>query len=86
MKPALAIDQFRTCKVAVLDQTGKFLNTGCAPPRGCSAACQAARTIKNLIEAQHQADRSGNGTAGRGTDEFISEVLKTMGANRLKWW
>jgi len=52
MKPTLAIDPgFRTgCKVAVLDQTGKFLEYQAVFPRAAQQRSQAACTIKNLIE------------------------------------
>jgi uncharacterized protein len=40
---------------------------------------QAANTIKKLIEKHNiELIAIGNGTAGRETDEFVSEVLKTV--------
>jgi uncharacterized protein len=88
MKPTLAIDPgFRTgCKVAVLDQTGKFLEyQNVFPHQAALARSQAARTIKNLIEKHNiELIAIGNGTAGRETDEFISEVLKTMERKPIK--
>jgi uncharacterized protein len=88
MKPTLAIDPgFRTgCKVAVLDHTGKFLEyQPVFPHSSAEQRSQAARTIKNLIE-KHNIEllAIGNGTAGRETDEFISEVLKTMERQPIK--
>lgn len=82
MKPTLAIDPgFRTgCKVAVLDQTGKFLQYQAVfPHQGELERSQAANTIKKLIEKHNiELIAIGNGTAGRETDEFVSEVLKTL--------
>ncbi|WP_250122100.1 Tex family protein [Chroococcidiopsis sp. CCMEE 29] len=88
MKPTLAIDPgFRTgCKVAVLDQTGKFLEYQAVfPHQATEQRTHAARTIKNLIEKYNiQLIAIGNGTAGRETEEFISEVLKTMECKPIK--
>ena len=88
MKPTLAIDPgFRTgCKVAVLDQTGKFLEYQAVfPHQAAEQRSQAARTIKNLIQKHNiELIAIGNGTAGRETDEFIFEVLKTMERKPIK--
>lgn len=82
MKPTLAIDPgFRTgCKVAVLDETGKFLEyQPVFPHQAAEQRNQAARAIKKLIEKHNiQLIAIGNGTAGRETMEFISEVLKAI--------
>lgn len=79
MKPTLAIDPgFRTgCKVAVLDQTGKFLEYQAVfPHQAAEQRVQAARTIRNLIEKYKvELVAIGNGTAGRETEEFVVEVL-----------
>jgi len=82
MKPTLAIDPgFRTgCKVAVLDHTGQFLAYQAVfPHQSERQRTEAARTIKHLIQ-QYAVElvAIGNGTAGRETDEFISEVLATL--------
>ncbi len=82
MKPTLAIDPgFRTgCKVAVLDETGKFLEYQTIFPHQAAAQReQAGKTVKKLIEKyQIQLIAIGNGTASRETDEFVAEVLKTL--------
>jgi protein Tex len=79
MKPTLAIDPgFRTgCKVAVLEQTGKFLEYQAVfPHQALEQRKKAAQTIKNLIEKyQIELIAIGNGTASRETDEFVVEVL-----------
>lgn len=82
MKPTLAIDPgFRTgCKVAVLDQTGKFLEYQAVFPHQAAEQRQkAAQTLKNLIEKYKiELIAIGNGTASRETDEFVLQVLQTM--------
>ncbi|QIZ71214.1 Tex family protein [Oxynema aestuarii] len=81
MKPTLAIDPgFRTgCKVSVLDETGQFLEYQTIfPHTGDRQKVEAAKTISRLI-AQYKIESIaiGNGTAGRETDRFIGDVLKT---------
>ena len=82
MKPTLAIDPgFRTgCKVAVLDQTGKFLEYQAVFPHQAAEQRQkAAQTLRNLIEKYKiELIAIGNGTASRETDEFVLQVLQTM--------
>jgi len=88
MKPTLAIDPgFRTgCKVAVLDQTGKFLEYQAVfPHQAAEQRIGAARTIRNLIEKYKiELIAIGNGTAGRETDAFIAEVLQTVDPQPIK--
>ncbi|NEP10075.1 MAG: RNA-binding transcriptional accessory protein [Symploca sp. SIO2C1] len=88
MKPTLALDPgFRTgCKVAVLDQTGQFLEYQAVFPHQAAAQRQqAADTIKSLIQKyQIELIAIGNGTASRETDEFIGEVLKTVDSKPIK--
>ncbi|MGL5083006.1 MAG: Tex family protein [Microcoleaceae cyanobacterium] len=88
MKPTLAIDPgFRTgCKVATLDHTGKFLEYQTIfPHQSTHERAQAAKTLKTLI-ATHQIEliAIGNGTAGRETDEFVTEVLQTLEHKPIK--
>ncbi|ARV61270.1 RNA-binding transcriptional accessory protein [Nostocales cyanobacterium HT-58-2] len=88
MKPTLAIDPgFRTgCKVAVLDQTGKFLEYQAVfPHQAAEQRLKAAQTLKNLIE-KHKIEliAIGNGTASRETDEFVLEVLQAMERKPIK--
>ncbi|OCQ94460.1 RNA-binding transcriptional accessory protein [Nostoc sp. MBR 210] len=82
MKPTLAIDPgFRTgCKVAVLDETGKFLEYQAVfPHQAAEQRTKAAQTIKNLLEKyQIELIAIGNGTASRETDEFVTQVLQTL--------
>jgi len=88
MKPTLAIDPgIRTgCKVAVLDETAKFLEYQTIFPFQAQAQRQkAAEAIKNLIAKYNiELIAIGNGTASRETDEFISDILKTMERQPIK--
>ena len=88
MKPTLAIDPgFRTgCKVAVLSETGKFLEyQAIFPHTGAEKRAQAASIIQNLIrEYQIELIAIGNGTASRETEEFILEVLKDLDRKPVK--
>jgi len=88
MKPTLAIDPgFRTgCKVAVLDQTGKFLEYQTIFPHQAAAQRQqSAQTLKRLIETyQIELIAIGNGTASRETDEFVAELLKDLERKPIK--
>ncbi|MBF2067424.1 MAG: RNA-binding transcriptional accessory protein [Calothrix sp. C42_A2020_038] len=88
MKPTMAVDPgFRTgCKVAILDQTGKFLEyQAIFPHTGVDARLKAAQSVKNLVEKYKiELIAIGNGTASRETDEFIAEVLKTIERKPIK--
>lgn len=72
---------FRTgCKVAVVDGTGKFLESRTifpTPPRNDITG--AAATLQDLI-SRHNAQliAIGNGTASRETDAFVSSLLKDL--------
>jgi uncharacterized protein len=88
MKPTIAIDPgFRTgCKVAVIDNTGKFLEyQAIFPHSGASQRNQASQAIEKLINKYSiQLIAIGNGTAGRETDEFITEVLEKLESKPVK--
>lgn len=88
MKPTLAIDPgFRTgCKVAVLDQTGKFLEYQAVfPHQAAEQRAKAAQTVKNLIEKYKiELIAIGNGTASRETEEFVTQVLETIERKPVK--
>ena len=80
-KRVLAIDPgIRTgCKVAMLDETGKFLiNTVIYPMQ---RTAEAQEVIARLVEKfKPDAIAVGNGTAGRETEAFARNVLKLIGA------
>ncbi|MFB2837423.1 Tex family protein [Floridanema evergladense] len=88
MKPTLAIDPgFRTgCKVAVLSETGKFLEyQAIFPHQSAAQRTQAANTLKSLIQKYNiELIAIGNGTASRETDEFVAEVLKDSDRQPIK--
>jgi uncharacterized protein len=88
MKPTMAIDPgFRTgCKVAILDETGKFLEYQAVFPHQAAEQRQkAAQTIKKLLEKyQVQLIAIGNGTASRETEEFVAEVLPNIAHKPVK--
>ncbi|MFM7405459.1 MAG: Tex family protein [Cuspidothrix sp.] len=88
MKPTMAIDPgFRTgCKVAILDETGKFLEYQAVFPHQAAEQRQkAAQTIKKLLEKyQVQLIAIGNGTASRETEEFVAEVLPNIDHKPVK--
>ncbi len=73
---------YRTgCKVAVIDSTGKVLDTNivyCTP--GPKTNIEASkRTIRSLIEKHNVTTISiGNGTASRETESFVAELLKEI--------
>ncbi|MBL1174954.1 Tex family protein [Pantanalinema sp. GBBB05] len=82
MKPTLGIDPgFRTgCKVAALSETGKFLEYQAIFPHQSEAQRQqAAQTLIKLIQ-KHKIEliAIGNGTAGRETDAFVTQVLQAL--------
>ncbi|MBF2015700.1 MAG: RNA-binding transcriptional accessory protein [Rivularia sp. T60_A2020_040] len=88
MKPAIAIDPgFRTgCKVAILDETGKFLEYQAVfPHTGAGKRSEAVKTLQNLIEKYNvELIAIGNGTASRETDEFVAEVMENMQRKPIK--
>lgn len=86
IKPTLAVDPgLRTgCKVAVLNETGKFLEYQTIFPHTGQRE-KAAEIIKSLIQKYKiELIAIGNGTASRETDEFIGEVLKTSDRKPIK--
>ncbi len=74
---------YRTgCKVAVVDRTGKVLDTGVIYVTHSEAQRNQAKTlIKNLI-AKHSVNciSIGNGTASKETEIFAAEVLHEINA------
>ena len=81
-KIALGLDPgYRTgCKVAVVDGTGKVLDTNVIyPTHGEARAKQNAKVLKGMIE-KNKVDiiAIGNGTASKETEMFTADVLKTI--------
>lgn len=72
---------YRTgCKVAVVDETGKVLDTAviyCAPPH--SKTEEAKSIIKSLVKKHNvKMFAIGNGTASHETEVFAAEVIKEL--------
>ncbi len=69
------------CKTAVVDKTGKVLDTAVVYPTTKSnfKIEEAARIIKKMVE-KYRVDviAIGNGTASRESELFIADVLKTV--------
>lgn len=88
MKPTLAIDPgFRTgCKVSVLSETGKFCEYHTIFPHQAAGQRQeAAKKVKQLIDKYKiELIAIGNGTAGRETDEFITEIIAKLDPKPIK--
>ena len=83
----LALDPgIRTgCKVAVVDETGKFLEHSVIyPHQPKNDVVGAARILKALIARHHVGAISiGNGTASRETDAFVRQFLKDEGVENV---
>lgn len=81
-KVVLALDPaFRTgCKIAVIDETGKPLETAViypTPPQNKKA--EAEKTLRKLIETYNvELISIGNGTASRESEQFVAEMLKNL--------
>ena len=81
-KVAMGLDPgYRTgCKVAVVDETGKVLDTAviyCAPPH--SKIEEAKKTIKDLVKRYGvQMFAIGNGTASHETEVFAADVIREL--------
>ncbi len=72
---------YRTgCKVAVVDSTGRVLDTGVIYPTHSQTKIDEAKVfIKKLIKKHDvKAIAIGNGTASRETEAFAAEVLKEL--------
>ncbi len=82
-KTVLGLDPgYRTgCKVAVVDHTGKVLDTGVIYITHSEAQKEAAKvTIKSLINKHNVNTVSiGNGTASKETEIFTADLLKEIG-------
>ena len=67
------------CKLAVVDRTGKVLDTAVIYPTMKNRVEDATRVIKRLV-TRHGVDviAIGNGTASRESEVFIADILKSM--------
>src|SRR5271155_3256539 len=73
------------CKIAVVDDTGKFLGHDVIYPfQPKNDVAGAERTLKALItKFQVRAIAIGNGTASRETDAFVRDFLKKEGLSSI---
>lgn len=69
------------CKLAVVDETGKVLDTAVVyPVPEFKKVEQAKAKVKDLIRRHHvQIIAIGNGTAGKETEIFAAEVIRELG-------
>ena len=67
------------CKLAVVDRTGKVLDTAVIYPTMKNRVDDAARTLKRLVRV-HNVDvvAIGNGTASRESEVFVADCLRQM--------
>lgn len=81
-KIVMALDPaFRTgCKVAVIDQTGKTLDTAVVYPTPPQNKIAEAKKILTALIEKHQVDIIciGNGTASRETEAFTVDMIKEL--------
>ncbi|WP_119326201.1 Tex family protein [Companilactobacillus musae] len=74
---------YRTgCKLAIMDANGRFLTKQVIYPHKPASSKQRAEAgpeFKKLLEKYHvQMIAIGNGTASRESEEFVSDILKTL--------
>ncbi len=83
-KTVIGLDPgYRTgCKVAVVDRTGKVLDTGVIYVTHSEAQRNQAKDIIKRLIAKHNANciSIGNGTASKETEIFAAEVLREINA------
>ncbi|MDF1843349.1 MAG: Tex family protein [Rubripirellula sp.] len=84
----LGIDPgFRTgCKLAVVDETGKFLATSTIYPTPPKSDLESAtkRVLELIKKYNIELIAIGNGTASRETDVFVGDLLKEHGLSLTK--
>ena len=72
---------YRTgCKIAVIDETGKVLDTATVYPTAPQNDVEGAKkTLLNLIEKDHvDMIAIGNGTASRESEMFVADMIKEV--------
>ncbi len=81
-KTVLGLDPgYRTgCKVAVVDDTGKVLDTAVIYPTHSERKIEESKQVLRRLIVRHNVDiiSIGNGTAGKETEMFTAELLKTL--------
>jgi uncharacterized protein len=73
------------CKVAVVDETGKFLDNDVLYLHTSKGAAEAAAKTLEMLVVKHQvrAIAIGNGTASRETDAFVRDFLRERGLDNI---
>src|SRR6202522_2050931 len=73
------------CKVAVVDETGKFLANDVLYLHTSKGAAEAAAKTLEALVVKHQvrAIAIGNGTASRETDAFVRDFLRERGLENI---
>ena len=81
-KVAMGLDPgYRTgCKVAVVDATGRVLDTGVIYPPHSQSRVQEAKALVSRMIQKYQVEviAIGNGTASKETEMFTAEVLSNL--------
>ena len=81
-KVAMGLDPgYRTgCKVAVVDATGRVLDTGVIYPTQSQSRVQEAKALVSRMIQKYQVEviAIGNGTASKETEMFTAEVLSNL--------
>ena len=81
-KVAMGLDPgYRTgCKVAVVDATGRVLDTGVIYPTHSQSRVQEAKVLVSRMIQKYQVEviAIGNGTASKETEMFTAEVLSNL--------
>lgn len=76
------------CKVAVVDETGRVLETAVIYPLPMHGRVEKAKADVKRMILEHGVSivAIGNGTAGRETEQFFADVMKEMGlGDRLSY-
>ncbi|MDR3012755.1 MAG: RNA-binding transcriptional accessory protein [Chitinispirillales bacterium] len=85
-KSIIGVDPgFRTgCKIAVIDDTGKFIESATVYPHEPQKDTGKARSVLLALIQRHNVRLAavGNGTASRETDEFVRSAIKDISADQ----
>lgn len=88
-KIVLGLDPaYRTgCKWAVVDNTGKLLEVGVIYPTPPQKKIREARAEIDRLVEKYQVDiiTIGNGTASRETEQFVAELIKDKGWQKVQY-
>ncbi len=77
---------YRTgCKIAVIDKTGKLLDTTTVYPTEPQNDVEGAKKTLKLLIAKHNVDMIaiGNGTASRESETFVSNMIKEISEKEI---